>query len=107
MNDELTEDFTKHLMARHSELAQQVRDTTREVLDLIEQYTRFDYFMWLMHDPSGLQSDPCARALKAKEILAELQQLKYVIVPTQQSVITPCNGTPCTDPTHNHPEVSK
>ena len=66
------EAFTKHLMQRHEELAAHMRDVCGRAVDLIEQYTRFDFFMWLTHDPSGLQSDPIKRAAEAKQLLEGL-----------------------------------
>lgn len=64
---DLMQAYTTHLMQRHNELA----TVAKQVLGLIEQYTRFDYFMWLTHDPSGMQSDPCAKAAEAKKLLTE------------------------------------
>lgn len=74
--DELTREFTAHLMKRHAALAQQVRDSAARAIDLIEQYARPDFYMWLMHDRMGQQSDPCKRAVEAKEILTRLAALK-------------------------------
>jgi hypothetical protein len=75
-DEELTQEFAKHLMRRHEALAQQTRTSSSKALDLIEQYTRPDFYLWLMHDQHGLQSDPCKRALEAKEILTKLAALQ-------------------------------
>jgi hypothetical protein len=57
-------------------MTEQVRESVTKVLDLIEQYTRPDFYLWLMHDARGLKSDPSKRAIEAKEILTKLAALK-------------------------------
>jgi hypothetical protein len=75
-DEEITSEFTKHLMQRHAALAQQVRESAAKALDLVEQYTRPDFYLWLIHDHMGQRSDPCKRALETKEILTKLAALK-------------------------------
>jgi hypothetical protein len=80
-DEEITHEFTKHLTQRHAALAQQVRESAAKALDLIEQYTRPDFYLWLMHDHVGQKSDPCKRAAEAKEILSKLAALNVAEQP--------------------------
>lgn len=64
--------FNRHLAERHEELAAFVRQECSKAVDLIEQYTRPDFYMWLLHDYAGQKSDPYKRAAEAKQVLQGL-----------------------------------
>lgn len=59
-------------MTNNDSMTAEARETCAKVLDLIEQYTRPDFYMWLLHDHAGQKSDPYKRATEAKELLTKL-----------------------------------
>lgn len=46
-----------------------MREAMEKAKELVSQYTRFDFYMWLTQDAAGRQSDPVKRAVEATAII--------------------------------------